>query len=151
MFVVKSVIQRVRVRLVDEASVGVSPVAIPSGEHRVQTQVLLTSAAEIARAVRRSQPRNANAITDPEPAHSGTEGLDPAHDLVPRNHACSARWQVALGEVQVGAAYAATGNSEAKLSGSGFRTRALDTSERAFVDRTRLIDGPGPHAVTLPC
>jgi hypothetical protein len=150
MFVVKGFRQRVRVRLIDEASTGVPTVAIPPGEHRVQTQVFLTSAAERARAVGLCQPRNAHAVAHREPVNSGAECLDPAHDLVPWNHAWSARWQVTLGKVQVGATDAAAGNGDAKLSGSGFRTRALDTSEWTFVDRTRVIDGPGPHNVTLP-
>jgi hypothetical protein len=150
MFVVKGFRQRVCVCLVDEASIGIPTVAIPPGEHRVQTQVFLTAAAERTPAVRLSQPSNADAVAHPEPAHSGADGLDPAHDLVPRNHAWSARWQVTFGKVQVGTTDAAAGNGDANLSGSGFRTRALDTSEWTLVDRTRVIDGPCPHNVTLP-
>jgi hypothetical protein len=115
----------------------------------VQTQVFLTAPAEVAGAVGQSQPRDANAITHPKPAHSRAECLDPAHDLVPRNYACSPRWQVTLGKMQVGATDAAAGDCDAKLPGSRFRIRPLDQSERMLVDRAGVIDGPGPHELIL--
>ena len=147
--VVETVAQRVRVSLVDQAGVGVSTVAIPSGERRVQTEVFLTAPAEVAGAVGQSQPRHANAITHPKPAHSRAECLDPSHDLVPRNYAGSPRWQVTLGKMQVGATDATADDCDAKLPGSRFRIRPLDQSEWMLVDWAGVIDGPGPHKLIL--
>src|SRR4029077_10526771 len=106
MLVVHGHRQPVGESFVDNTEVGVATVAIPAGEGRRATQILRTTSAIRTGAVNRAQPRHADSFTDREPTRVRTQSLDASNYLVSRGDAWSAGRQVALGEMQVGAAHA---------------------------------------------
>ncbi len=97
----------VGVALVDDGQLGVAAVGVPSGERRVDAEVLVAAPAEPAPAARVAQPGDADPLADVEPRRSRPASLDGADDLVAGHDPWPVRREVALGEVQVGAADAA--------------------------------------------
>jgi hypothetical protein len=130
---------------VDDAKVGVATVAIPSGECRLDAEVLGAAPAIGAAAVDRAQPRHADPVADREPTGSRPERLDLSHDLVSRSDTGPARGQVTLGEMQVGAAHAATRDPDQDVGRRRLRPITIDSPKRPGIDRPRSVDHPGPH------
>ena len=108
-------------------------------------QVLRAAATEAAGAVGPRQPGHSDAIAHREPDAVRAQCVDDTDDLV-AGHGVMAMWfEIALGQVQVGAAHAAAANADADLAGPGFRGVALHPGQRAGVDRTARVDDPTPH------
>ena len=131
-----------------QARLGVPAVDVPAGERRVQAQVLRATPAEPAPAVGaararplRPGPRRANR------AAPGPERLDRADDLVAGGDVRPARRQVALGQVEVGAADAAAADPYPQLAGPRLRHRPVDQLQRTCLDRTGTVDDPRSHRV----
>src|SRR4249919_315526 len=67
MLIVNAGWKRVRERLIDEAEVCISAIAVPAGEGRRNAEVLRTAATESAAAVGAAEPGNADPVTDSKP------------------------------------------------------------------------------------
>ena len=150
MLVVEAVGEPVGVALVDNRVVGIATVRVPAGETGVEAQVLVTSEAEPAGATGPPQPRDADALARCEPRRARAEPVDDAHDLVTGDHLRPMRWQVALGEMQVGAAHAADRHADPQLTRGRFRSGPLDERQRPLVDRARLLHDPRLHVAVNP-
>src|SRR6266540_2581232 len=93
-----------------EASVEVVP-----GEARPLAQILAPRAAGAADAARPAEPRDADAVAGREPTGARAECLDPPHHLVPEDERQLGMWQLAVDDVEVGAADAARGDLDPEL------------------------------------
>ena len=89
---------------------------------RLEAQVLVAPRAEPAAAARAAQPGDADPFAHGEPGGARSERGRRADDLVAGHDVAAVRRQVALGEVQVGAAHAAGGDPHAHLAGPGLGT-----------------------------
>src|SRR5918994_2116209 len=105
--VVEAVGHLVGVGLVDDGPLGVAAVRVPAGEARIGTQVLAPAPAPAAAAAGVAQPGDAGPMPRSEAAAPGADGIDGADDLVARHGRRAVRGEVALGQVEVGPAYAA--------------------------------------------
>src|SRR5690606_8350290 len=93
-----------------------------------------------------AEPGNADALPDREPLHLGPHGHDFAHDLVPRDDGKLPVAQVAVGDVEIGAAHAAGPNPHQDLLRVRSRYRDVGADERlprnddlhGFHDRSSL-------------
>src|SRR6185437_4122452 len=145
MLVVHGHRQPVGESFIDDTEVGVATVAIPAGEGRRAAQILRTPPAIRTGAVNRAQPRHADPFTDRERTRVRTQGFDASNDLVSRGDPGPAGRQVALGEMQVGAAHATARDPDEDVGRSRLGPIALDPAERPFIDRPRSVDYPGLH------
>src|SRR6202022_2339293 len=86
---------------------GVAPVGVPARELWVDAQVLVATEAEAAGTAGVAQPGDPHPVTDRERCHAAAERVDPPDDLVARDNPAPPRRQVALGQMQIGAAHTA--------------------------------------------
>ena len=105
-------------------------VVVPAREARRDAEVLVAAPAVRAHAARVAQPRDADPLADREACRARTERVDRADDLVAGNDVGPARREVALGEVQVGAADAAHVDPHAQLARARARDRRAPTACR---------------------
>ena len=133
------------VLLFDDDVLGVTAVDVPSREPGRDAEVLACARAEPAHSAGVGEPRDADAITLGEAARARTEAVDDPDDFVAGRDAGTARREVALGEVQVGATDPAGEHSYSDLQPSGSGDRPVDEYEGMIVDRTGLVDDPGSH------
>ena len=137
--------QPVGERLVGDAAVGIAAVDVPAGESGMRAEVLVAATAVAAGLVGAGQPGDADPIADPEPVGAGSAGVHVADDLVAGGDLRAARRQVALGEMQVGAAHPAAGDADPDLSGPRYREFPFDPAQWLFVDRRALLYYPSLH------
>ena len=120
---------------------GEAAVDVPAREQRVLAEVLLPAAAETAGLVGLVQPRHADAVAGGERRRArlaarrdelgaGSEGDDLADDLMAGHHGRAVRRQLALQDVQVGAADAAGQHPQQDLARTRLGHRELDEPER---------------------
>ena len=93
--------------LLDEDLIGVPSLEVPSGETRIEAQVLVPRDAEAAAAAGVTEPRDADRAADGEARTAGAARVDDADHLVTGRDAASTRRKVALSEVKVRATHAA--------------------------------------------
>ena len=127
---------------------GEAAVDVPAGEQRVLAQVLLAAVAEAAGLVGLVQPRHADAVADGERRRArlaarrdelgaGSEGDDLADDLMAGHDGRAVRRQLALQDVQVGAADAAGQHPQQDLARTRLGHRELDEPERRLCRGSR--------------
>src|SRR5262249_39616700 len=111
--------------LVDGDVLGVAAVEVVPVEAGGVTQVLAAAQAVATAAVGPAEPRHPDAIAAGEALRAGPAGGDAADDLVPGNQRQFRPRQLAVDDVQVGAADGAGVNREHHLPWSGLRHRDL--------------------------
>ena len=127
---------------------GEAAVDVPAGEQRVLAEVLLAARAEAAGLVGLVQPRHADAVAGGERRRArlaarrdalgaGSERDDLADDLMAGHHGRAVRRQLALEDVQVGAADAAGQHPQQDLARTRLGHRELDEPERRLRRRSR--------------
>ena len=127
---------------------GEAAVHVPAGEQRVVAQVLVPALAEPAALVGLVQPRHADPVAHGERRRLlvaagvdavGTrpEGGHLADDLVAGHHGRAVRRQLALQDVQVGAAHATGQHPQQHLAGSRLGHRQFDELERRLLHGRR--------------
>ena len=99
--------QREHVARVGDGVLGVAAVALIAGEARLRAEVLGAAPAEAAAPARPAEPGDADAVADRDIAHAVAERLDRADDLVAEDERQCRVGQLAVDDVQVGAADAA--------------------------------------------
>src|SRR5205807_224125 len=124
----------------------VPTVGVPAREPRVDAQVLRPPQAVAADAAGVPQPGDTDAGAHREAGGARAQGLDVAHDLVPGDDGGTLGEQVALGQVQVGAAHPAGGHTDPDLARSRLGNLPLAQLERTAVDGSRTLDRPRLHA-----
>src|SRR5690606_22187290 len=79
-----------------------------------------------------------------------THLVHPPDHLVPRHRLRATRCEVALRQVQVGAAHPAGLHPHPDLTRTRYRFGTVDEAQRTVRDRSRLVDDPALHRVLLP-
>ena len=126
----REAVARVRDRLLRIAAVDVV-----AGEARVVAEILLSGAAVAAFAVRPREPRNADARAFALALDHG------ADDLVAEDERQLRVGELAVSDVQIGAANAAGVHAQAHLSGAELGPRQVSSAQR----RARRIEHHRPH------
>ena len=126
----------------------IAAVCVPAREGGGQAEVLPALDTEPAGPVGPAQPGDAHARSHLESGGARPQGVDGSDDLVPGDRVGAVRWEVALGEVQVGTAHAAVRDPDPKLARPGHRHGALHEAKGVAVDGTGGGDDPGPHGVS---
>src|SRR5262249_9582394 len=111
--------QRQAEALVGERVFGVAAVAVKAGEARAITEVLASLAAVIAFAAAPAEPGNADTLTYRKPLRAFAARDHGADDLVSGDDRQAPAFQLAVGDVQVGAAHAAGPHLEQDLARTG--------------------------------
>ena len=137
--------QSVRVPLVDHRGLRVASVGIPTREARAHAQVLVAPQAESTATVGMPEPSDARPVPDGEPLGAAPHGVNPADDLVTGHHPRVVGREVALGQMEVGAAHPAHGDPHPNLARAWFGHVAVDESQRPARDGSRALDDPRPH------
>ena len=114
---------------------GVAAVYCIAGEGRVFTEILLAGPAVFADAAGTVQPRNSDAVADAQKAGLAADRFDNPHDLMARDHGRFTRRQLALDDVQVGAADTAGGDADEHLIALGRGAREFLKYKRPALDR----------------
>ena len=127
MEVVVGVGQREAVALVRRRVFGVATVEGVAGEASSVAEVLAVRAAEAASPVRPAEPGHADAIVVLE---SSAALLHRGDDLVAEDQGKLRPGQLAVCDVQVGAAHAAGADFEQDLAGARFRQRTILETQR---------------------
>ncbi len=123
----------------------VAAVRVPAGVLGARAQVLGPAQAVRARPVGTAQPRDAHPVTDREAAHPGPEPGHRADDLVPRRHPGAAHRQIALGDMEVGAAHPARAHVHEQFVIPRAGQRLLHQPEDTRLDGPRFGHGPRAH------
>src|SRR5262245_20821838 len=139
--------QRVGERLRHHRVVGEAAVGVIAGELRSLAEVLAPAPARLAGAARPAKPRDPDAVPGVEAAGFGAHGLDPSDDLVARHDGRAKEWQVALDDVQVGAAYAARDDGNQDLVRTRRRRGAGLAAKRRALNRRGAGQGHRSHRV----
>ena len=111
------------VAVVGEDEVLVAAVEMAAGEARVVAEILLAGMAEAAAAAGAAEPGNADPLADGEAMGAVAHPRHLADDLVPRDHRMAAHRQLAVDEVEVGAADAAGEHPQEQLGRPGLGNR----------------------------
>ena len=106
---------------VGDSRAGIAAIDLVAGEARVIAEVLLATPAIEARAVGPAEPRHADAVADGEALRALAEARHPAHDLMPEDEGQFGLRKLAVENVEIGAAHAASRNLDEDLAGSGCR------------------------------
>jgi hypothetical protein len=144
--VIETIGQGVCVILVNHGELRVAAVVVPPGEARVHAQIFVASFAITAETARRSEPRNSDPIAELESGGTRPDFIDDSYNFVAGNHIWPVRFQIALGDVQVGSTYSARGHTHAHLLDAWARRFAPYEMEGTLIDRARLSDLPRAHA-----
>ena len=125
---------------VGDGVLGIAAVDLVAGEARVVAEILLAAAAIEARAVGRAEPRHADAVADGEALDARAERRDLADDLVAENERQLGMRQLAVDDVQIGAAHAAGRDLDEDLVRPGHGHRKLGKPAAAGpADRTSWL------------
>src|SRR5205807_7403890 len=95
----------------------VAAVDLVAREPRPLAQVLARGAAEAALAARPAKPRHAHPVAGREAIDARTRFRDGAHDLVAEHQGQLGVRQLAVGDVEIGAAHPARPNLDQELAG----------------------------------
>ena len=106
-----------------------------AGEARVAAQILAPARAVLARAARVPEPRNADPIADVQMRHAVTYHVDEADDLMSGDDRDLNGRQVAVDDVEIGAADAARANADDHFAGQRNRNFAITQLERPAARR----------------
>src|SRR5262249_13122934 len=117
--------------LAHDRELGVTAVVIVAGEARVGAKIFTSAPAIYALAAGLAQPRDSDPRAQAEARASGTASCDRADDLVAGNDSRKTWRQIALGNVEIGAAYAAGPDADENLALPGLGDRKLDRKQRA--------------------
>ena len=120
---------------------GIAAVDLVAGEERVVAQILLAAAAIEAGAVGMSEPRHADAVVDGEAGDAGAKRRHVTHDLMTENERQLGLRQLAVEDVEIGAAHPASGDLDEDLLGSRLGNGQLGKSERL----ARPVEQHGLH------
>jgi hypothetical protein len=96
------------------------------------------------------QPRDADPVPELQARALRAERIDVPDHLVPRHDRQVRQLELALDDVQVGAAAAARVDPDAHLTGAGLGIGALDQLERPAGDRCRRPQYLRPHPASFP-
>ena len=158
--------QREGVARVGQGKLCVSACALVAGESCLVAEVFLAGAAVGALAAGPAQPGHTHPLSYRDVLHPGPGGNDLANDLVPRDDRVSKRWQVAIHDVQVGAAHPTGVHPEQNLPQAGTRVGQLRGAERGtgvvedhrlhhvnprVTDQGRVSQGTPSAQVVRPC
>src|SRR5262249_21742293 len=111
-------------------------------------EVLLAAPAVLAGAVRAVQPRHTDPVADRSARAARPERVDASDDLVAGGDRQVGQLEVALDDVEIGAAAPARRDGGAHLPGTGRRHRPLDELERPGGDRRRRPEHLRAHDAT---
>lgn len=137
--------QSIGVRRGDHDPLREAAVGVPARVRRRGAEVLAPAAAPPALSAGAPQPRDADPVADGEPVRARPGRQDSADDLVAGAGAGPARGQVALGEVQVGAAHAARLDGHQQVVAGDVGHHSADRGQRTGRHRAGLGDDPGVH------
>ena len=130
----------------DSGEFSVSAVGVPAGVARLRAEILLLADAELAPPAGMPQPGYADAVADGElVAGIRADFGDLADHLVAWDHARSMHRQVALGDVQIGAAHTAGMHGDEEITRSGPRYLDGDAVQWMSGHRARLTNPPRAH------
>src|SRR5205814_5557458 len=104
--------------------IGESAVGVIAGELGALAEVLPPAAAGLAGAARPAEPRDPHAVAGLKAPRDRSRALDPADDLVSGHDGRPRGRQLALDDVQVGAAHAARAHADQDLARAGRRRGA---------------------------
>jgi len=116
-------------------------VDLVAGETRAVAQVLAMAGAEGAVAAGPAQPGASHALAGADVVHAGADVDDPADDLVSGNHRQHRIGQLAVDEVEVGAAHAAGFDPQQDLAGCRPGNRQFARLQR----HARALEDHGAH------
>ena len=142
-FVAEPVGNRVGEVLAHHHEFGVAAIVVVTGKPRVRAEVLAAAPAPGALAAGLAQPGDADPRAGGSEARaSGATAYDRADDLVTGDDSRMARRQVALGDVEVGAADAAGLDTDENLARAGLGHRKLNRKQRIGFDRAGRVYEP---------
>ncbi len=143
--VVETIRQEIGVALVDEGEFGVAAVDVPTGEARIQAEVLPPGEAEAAAPAGSGEPRDADALPLLPARAARPESVDRADHLVAGRDEVPVRGEIALRQMQVSPADPAGEDPDADLPGPGFGHRSLQPDQRSAIHGSGAVDGPRRH------
>src|SRR5579859_189318 len=127
--------------LVDRYIFGIAAIHGVARELCLRTQVLLTAVAHSAASIRPGQPGNSHPRAAALSACAGARCDDGADDLMPENEGKFRTVELAVDDVQVGAAYATRTDLDQDLVGQQLRHGHLPRHERLV----RRVENQGAH------
>ena len=130
---------------VRQCTLGVAAVHRVAGEQRPPAEVLAACRAVLAAPARPRQPGHADAVTRDGQLHARPGLLDGTHDLVPEDEGELRLRELAVCDMEVGAAQPAGGHRDADLAGAWLRGLAIDQTQGAL----NLLEEHGSHAVII--
>jgi hypothetical protein len=126
----------------------VTAVNAVAGKSRCVAKIFRPSTAVLARSVGVMEPRNTDAVADLKfvpPIGATAEGLNRAHNLVPRNHGRLPLRQLALNNMKIGAAHATMRDANENFARTWIRRSDVGNNERVCIYRSRLIEQRSFH------
>ncbi len=130
----------------DRGEFGVSAVGVPPRVAGLRAQILVAAPAVSAYPAGVPQPRDADPVADVElTVGVGADVNHLADHFVSGRHPVPVHREIALGDMQIGAAHSASTHGDQKLRPSGLRDRRADVFQRFGADRTRVSDLPRAH------
>src|SRR6266536_6018836 len=129
----------------DAGILGVAAIVGPARVGRVRAEVFAVPGAEAAVTAGRAEPGDPDAVTDPESLGAGTERIHRAHDLMPRDQGQAPLTELALDDMQVGAARAAGSHPHPHFSRSRLGHGPINRYERRSRDGGRSGQHHGAH------
>ena len=140
------------IAFVRERELGIAAVDLIAGESRAIAEIFPAAAAILALLTGPAQPRNTHASAAPQTFAIGTHGLDSADDFVTRNERQFRCRQLAINDMQIGPAHAASMDAQQNLVGAGIRQRSRRIQPQRLMRRIqnhrthgsafRLLSGP---------
>ena len=127
----EAVRKREAIARVGQRELRVAAVDRIAGEARRVAEIFASGDAVSALAARPREPRNADALADAEPRDVRAQRGDGAHDFMARDDGGARVRQLAVHDVQVGAADAARVDAHQHLAGAGNRVGHVLAVERA--------------------
>ena len=124
---------------------GEAAVHVPAGEARLEAEVLVAARAEAARAAGAVQPGDPDAIAGAPRRDARPAARDAADHLMTGHDLRALRRELALDDVQVGAADAAHLDAHQHLAGPRLGHGAFDERERTRRDVARRAQPHRPH------
>jgi hypothetical protein len=108
--------------LVGDRLLGKSAIERIPGEARAVTEILASGATVFAFVAGSPEPRDPDARAGPKPGHPVANFADRSHDLMPKHKRLPRPGEVAVDDVEIGAADATNADRERHLGWAGFRS-----------------------------